>query len=281
MKNKVNLREDIIGIPLEAESPPWQSSTDTPENQLEYLGSRGPFANKCEDYELDPSLEKLVAGKRIAYVCPSPHLEGQKMGNLIDSYDLVVRVNQAFHIPEKSKDDYGARTDILMNCLNILKINALRSNLEYARSLKYIVCANLSMWDLPRVNSFLDEIGTPWHNVSDGYLFKINKEVGTISNTGLLGLVTLLNYDIKELYVTGMTFFNMNALGHVYYDKYQSEASKYKNFKTNEDGTPNAEDLRMDIHHQQPQIDYFRKILSKYYGNILTTDEYIKENFNL
>jgi hypothetical protein len=73
----------------------------------------------------------------------------------------------------------------------------------------------------------------------------------------------------------------MNTLGNVYYDKYQSEACKHNNFKTNGDGTPNVIDLRIDIHHQQPQIDYFRKILSKHHGDILTTDEYIKENFNL
>tara|TARA_A100001515_G_scaffold58173_1_gene45962 strand:- start:2192 stop:3037 length:846 start_codon:yes stop_codon:yes gene_type:complete len=276
-----DLKDNIVGIPLEENPPEWQSSTPVPEWQLKDLGTRGPFVSNYEDYKLDEGLSNLVSGKRIAYVCPSPHLKGQKMGSLIDSYDLVVRVNQAFHTPEDIKEDYGERTDVLMNCLNILKIQALYKNLEYARSLKYIVCPMVSMWDIQRVEAFLDYVGTPWHNVSDGYLFKIFKEVGTTCNTGLTGIITLLNYDIKELYVTGMTFFNMNNFGNVYHDAYQNEASKYNNFKINDDGCPNLKDLRMDIHHQQPQIDYFRKILSKHYGNTLFADDYIKQNFNL
>ena len=46
-----------------------------------------------------------------------------------------------------------------MNCLNINKINALREGIEFARSLKYIVCPMVSMWDIQRVHDFLDEIG--------------------------------------------------------------------------------------------------------------------------
>lgn len=275
------MKKSIIKIPFTENTPEWQSSTPTPEKQLADLGKRGPFVNNFRDYNFDQNFAKLIEGKRIAYVCPSPHLVGKKMGKYIDSYDLVVRVNQAYHMPKELWEDYGSRTDILMSCLNINKINALKEGMDFARSLKFIVCPMVSMWDLHRVNGFLDEIGTPWHNVCDGYLFKIFKEVGTTCNTGLTGLITMLNYDIKELFVTGMTFFNMNTFGKVYYDKYHDEAAKNNNFRQTAEKTPSIKDLRIDIHQQGPQIDYFNKILLHYYKKPITLDEYLKNNFNL
>ena len=274
-----DLNRSIVGIPLSNEAPPWHSSPPLPEIQLRYLGSRGPFVDGFRDYVKDEKLAKLLEGKRVAYVCPSPHLRGMKMGSHIDSHDLVVRVNQSYDMPEEDWEDYGSRTDILMNCLNIHKINALRTGIDFARSLKYIVCPMVSMWDVQRVHDFLDEVGTPWHNVCDGYLFKVFKEVGTTCNTGLMGIITLLNYDIKELYVTGMTFFNMNTFGEVYYDKYHKEAIKSGNFKEVEKGIPNFSDLRIDIHQQKPQIIYFHKMIYFHYGGMLTLDDYLEENF--
>jgi hypothetical protein len=273
------LKKTIIGIPLSKKTPRWDSSPPRPESQLADLGSRGPFVDGFRDYVKDEEFAKLIEGKRIAYVCPSPHLKGMKMGEYIDSHDLVVRVNQAYHMREEDWEDYGRRTDILMNCLNINKINALRENMDYARSLKYIVCPMVSMWDIQRVHDFLDETGTPWHNVCDGYLFKVFKEVGTTCNTGLMGVITLLNYDVKEVYVTGMTFFNMNTFGQVYYGKYHEEALKNGNFGEESKNIPNFADLRIDIHQQVPQINYFHKMVYFHHGRKLTLDDYLEENF--
>jgi len=274
------LKKDIIGIPLNNSSPQWQSSPPVPEVQLRDLGRRGPFISEYEDYKADKELAKLLKNKTIAYVCPSPHLRGQKTGEFIDSHDLVARVNQAYHMPEEEWEDYGKRTDILINCLNINKINALRKDMAFARSMKYIICPMVSMWDIGRVNDFLNEIGAPSHNVSDGYLFKIFKDVGTTCNTGLTGLVTILNYDIKNVYVTGMTFFNMNSFGQVYYEKYHNEAMKNNNFSEASKQIPRYSDLRMDIHHQQPQIDYFHKIIYFHYGRRMLLDDYLMNNFS-
>jgi hypothetical protein len=271
----------IINIPLSITPPQWQSSTPTPEMQLKDLGQRGNFVCSFKDYNYDKELAKFLDGKKIAYVCPSLHLQGLGNGEKIDSYDIVVRVNQAYDTIEKDWKDYGKKTDVMVNCLNINKINSLKENMSYAKSLKYIICPMVSMWDLYRVENFLDEIGQPWHNVCDGHLFKIFKEVGTICNTGLTGLMTLLNYDIKEVYLTGMSFFNMNKLGRVYGDTYHDAALKGSNFSSTPDRHPVVRDLRMDIHYQQPQIDFFVKILKEHWPKKLTVDDYIVEKFNL
>ena len=276
--------DEIIGIKMEDESPPWQSSPPPPEVQLQDLLSKG-FVGEFKDYERDERLAELVEGKRIAYVCPSPHLIGEGTGNLIDSYDLVARVNQNRAMLESQWNDCGRRTDILFNCVNILKLNALFSsrNTDYVRDLKFLINPTLSMWDIERQEHPLKLMehyfGIPWQNISDGHVFKIFKEVGTTVNTGLLGIITLLNYDIKELYVTGMTFFNMNSFGRVYTDEYHDDAVEFGNFGDTPDKSPTPESLRMDIHYQEPQIKYFQKIVDHYSDSCLTLDSYLTENF--
>lgn len=278
------LSDEIIGIKMEEETPPWQSSTPLPEDQLQDLLNKG-FVGEFKDYERDERLAELVEGKRIAYICPSPHLAGGGAGDLVDSYDLVARVNQNRAMPKSQWTDYGKRTDILFNCLNILKLNALFStrNIDYIRSLKFLVSPMLSMWDIERqeypLKMMEQHYGIPWQNINDGHVFKICKEVGTTVNTGLLGIITLLNYDIKELYVTGMTFFNMNSFGKVYADEYHDDAVKFGNFRDTPDKSPTPEDLRMDIHYQEPQIKYFQKIVDCYSDSCLTLDSYLTENF--
>tara|TARA_Y100000389_G_C17467150_1_gene526675 strand:- start:2978 stop:3826 length:849 start_codon:yes stop_codon:yes gene_type:complete len=275
------MKKNIIGIPVSHNLPPWQSSTLPPEYQLSDLGRRGSFVDGFRDYNYDQDLADFIKGKRIAYICPSPHLRGKKLGAWIDSHDLVVRVNQSFHMTEDLWEDYGKRTDILMNCMNIHKMNALYENMEFAKSLQYIVCPMVSMWDIGRVNTFLDDIGVPWHNVCDGYLFKVFRQVGTTCNTGLMGIMTLLNYDIKEVFVGGMSFFNMNKFGKIYFDKYHDEAAANSSIRDTADKIPNIADLRIDIHQQQPQIDYFAKILNVHYPDKLKVDDYLIQNFNL
>ena len=89
------MSESIIGIKCSEEPPEWQSSPPHPDVQLQ-INSRHNQVSQYEDYELEPELLNLVKGKRVAFVCPSPHLIGQGMGEFIDSFDLVVRVNQGF-----------------------------------------------------------------------------------------------------------------------------------------------------------------------------------------
>lgn len=101
-------------------------------------------------------------------------------------------------MPEQLWEDYGKRTDILVNCLNFNKIRALQENMDFTKSVKYLIQPQLSMWDIKKAEKIIHEWGAPFHNVCDGYLFKVNKEIGTTTNTGLLGVITLLNYNIKS-----------------------------------------------------------------------------------
>lgn len=287
-----DLKDEICGIKMSNVPPFWVSSVPSPEEQLIDLGQRGDFINCFEDYEKSEELEKLITGKRLAIVGPSPHLNGLGMGELIESYDLVIRINQHFPVPEHQWIDYGKRTDILFNCLNILKLRALGHSVsnhsEYLKSLKFILQPNLSMWDIERqentVRAIYNNLGKdiPWQNVSDGYIFKVCRQVGTICNTGLIGLAVLLNYDVEEIYLTGYTFYNMGKFGKIYNDVYHDEAVKHKNIIMTENREPSPKKLRMDIHDQQSQIYFFKCLIDEYNQKgkeIIKLDDYLEENF--
>jgi hypothetical protein len=275
--------DNIIGIPLAENAPEWQCSSGTPEWQLADLGRRADYlVSEFKDYVKDPELEKLISGKRLAFIGPAPSLDGLGLGELFDSYDLVVRINTAYHMPEQFWEDYGKRTDILVNCLNFNKIRALQENMDFTKSVKYLIQPQLSMWDIKKAEKIIHEWGAPFHNVCDGYLFKVNKEIGTTTNTGLLGVITLLNYNIKELYIGGFTFFDMGSKSGEYYNKaHLSQTIKYDPVQVVDNKLTSASLRLDDLHLQEPQILYFGKILRKYYGTKIQVDEYLRQNFNL
>lgn len=288
--NMNELSDEICGVKMSPTPPEWLSSTPSPEAQLYDLGKRG-FIDHFEDYKKSQELEKLVTGKRIAIVGPSPHLTGLGGGELIESYDLVVRINQHFSAPQHQWFDYGVRTDILFNCYNALKAQALYSSYiddpSHLKKIKFFLQANLSMWDINEADASLQHIlnaagGIPYQNISDGYIFKICAQAGTICNTGLIGLITLLNYDVEEIYLTGYTFYNMGSFGKIYNDVYHDEAVKYKNIKMTENREPTPANLRMDIHAQWPQIYFFKCIIDhqiRTNNRIIKMDDYLEENF--
>lgn len=58
----------------------------------------------------------LIYNKRIVLVGGAPYLKNN--GDKIDSYDTVIRVNASHSLTkEKTRKDYGSRTDILYHCL--------------------------------------------------------------------------------------------------------------------------------------------------------------------
>mgnify|MGYP001585961688 CR=1 FL=1 len=61
-------------------------------------------------YKRNESLEKILSGKTVILVGPSPYLSGKENGKLIDQYDIICRMNEVF--PVGQANDYGSRTDI-------------------------------------------------------------------------------------------------------------------------------------------------------------------------
>jgi len=241
---------------------------------------RPPDPRMFKDYERDEELANLIEGKRIAIVGPGAHLNGSNSGDLIDSYDIVIRAAQIFPIPEGEHKDRGSRTDITMHSFNQNQIPECLKHMEFFKSLKYVICSMVSSDFKQGHENFFSKLrneGIKVHKPEDAYLHKIFYNVGTCLNSGISGLITILNYDIKEVYITGFNFYNMGKYGNVYYDGYYNVTTGAGVIPRGKNGQMSAKTGRLDLHNQERQIEYVRNLV-KEKPELVKVDQYLKDN---
>ncbi|MCH6255233.1 glycosyltransferase family 29 protein [Puniceicoccaceae bacterium K14] len=163
----------------------------------------------------------LIRGRRVALVGPSESLVGK--GDEIDSYDLVVRLNNATHFyPFESNLSYdiGSRFDVLYclgwRDLRNANLSNNRPNLEY---LKFLVSAEVELsWidnedpfieDWIRQKHFRDiltECGVQYRYAKHDFLYGwLN---GYRPRMGFIALADLLMFEPAELKLFGFTFYH-------------------------------------------------------------------------
>lgn len=164
-------------------------------------------------------LSSYLKGKRVAIVGPAPSVVGSKQAELINSYDVVVRLNKALPVPKELREDVGTRCDILYNCMNpseecggIINISTLKKC-----KVKYLIGAyppvdkvgNTKLRIKTDTITFYTKNRSNWKNfcyTDKGHFLKLWKHM-RLPNTGTMAILDLLRFDIKELYITGITFF--------------------------------------------------------------------------
>ena len=164
-------------------------------------------------------LSSYLKGKRVAIVGPAPSVVGSKQAELINSYDVVVRLNKALPIPKELREDVGTRCDILYNCMNpseecggVINISTLKKC-----KVKYLIGAyppldkvgNTKLRIKSDTITFYTKNRSNWKNfcyTDKGHFLKLWKHM-RLPNTGTMAILDLLRFDIKELYITGITFF--------------------------------------------------------------------------
>jgi hypothetical protein len=162
----------------------------------------------------DQEFATYLKGKRIALVGPAPHMTGSKQGELIDSYDRVAKIGKAFQMSGDICDDVGKRIDILYNILNDhngaraageLNPEELKNQIDWLCSSNgYFFRCKLRHAIFQRKNKGQ----VPFHIIDRQYHNEFQQEVGGWLNSGFVAILDLLYYDIKELYITGITFFS-------------------------------------------------------------------------
>lgn len=196
----------------------------------------------------EPKLEEFLKDKRVAFVGPAPYLNGRCKGSLIDSYDVIVRIQHG--IP--NAEDYGSRTDIVQSCLNSNYGPPLVKHLEsipLEQRPKFVICNdtasqqrrdgswafvdeiyepifdNLSIpfVHLKNQDSTWDRWGLYWEIYAKQHIERFAKGSYTIYsanfNSGYGALNVLLGYSLKELAVFGVDFYNTGVP--------QNDAQKY------------------------------------------------------
>lgn len=189
--------------------------------------------------DADPRYEQLLNGKRVVVVGPSRTMVGTGQGGAIDSYDVVVRFNDAIeHMPftSHSAGDLGTRADIVY-CNQVF----LRKRIIGKRGIaperlvsacdragvKYIVCTNNSLsfgragepnphcCDADRNLAADFEAFRRRHCMTPALrLVYAASELltkwlqGNFGRTGFVAIADLLSFEIRHLHVMGMTFYH-------------------------------------------------------------------------
>ena len=161
------------------------------------------------------SYAEYLKNKKVAVIGPAPSIVGSNQGDLIDSYDVVCRLNHAIPVPTAMIQDIGSRTDVLYSTLKIPKtlsknINIVKDNVDwiigpYARK-DPAFTRHWNKYD----KIYGDNIPTYCAYTLEEYK-EIEKDVGIRPTIGLSTVINLLKFDVSEVYITGLTFFTGTA----------------------------------------------------------------------
>ena len=251
-------------------------------DQFQRLNPKSLFIKSSN---VNTELSSYLKDKRVAFVGPAPYMKGSNQGELIDSYDVVVRIQHG--IP--NEQDYGTRTDIIQSCLNS---NYGPPVIEHLKTLpvedkpKFVICnGTASQMKSDGTWAFVDEIYEPqfaelgvplvhlrnedtswdrwalyWEIYAKQHIEKFDKGVYTVYsanfNSGYGALNMLLRYPIKELAVFGLDFYNTGTP--------QTDEGKYTKQYTDtygSSGTPNGPDKV--LHDQLSQMMHCKNVLLK------------------
>jgi hypothetical protein len=168
------------------------------------------------------SYEAYLKNKRVVLVGPAPSIIDSKLGKNIDSFDVVVRLNKALPLKNHLIADIGSRTDILYNCMNPSEECGGKINYDVLQKagIKYLIGAyppleqmdNTKLRLRKDLHDFYRNSRGKLHDIKFGYFDHINYFTKLwnkmkLPNTGIMAILDLLQYDIKELHITGITFF--------------------------------------------------------------------------
>lgn len=236
-------------------------------------------------YQIDKKLLDFLKDKKVAIVGPSPHLIGKNKGDIIDSYDIVCRVNEVH--PTGYESDYGNRTDIVFHNCGTRFIDTFGQRLVeksiISKYLRYIICPcvksvgtdNWPTWPddyiSPVVDNFqrINIFNTPFYWIGIQNYRLVYNLFGSEPNAGQTAIFMLLNHHVEELLITGFSFYaqgNTPALAH-------------RPGHTNKD--LEAEPIGELGHTQGNQKDCFKLKIYEEFKDKIRVDSYLNELLSL
>ena len=243
------------------------------------------------EIEVRENLKELTRGKKVALVGPAPYLLGKGVGRALDEYDLICRVNDIIPPPE-IRGDYGSRTDIMFHNLGTPWMDGLKRKIqEYPDAfsqLKMVVCpviksdhseTNYLNW----ANHYVSNVVTNFkmvnrHDIPFCWIGiqaykQVYHQIGVEFNSGLGALTMLLNCPVKELLMTGFTFY-LGGSSHdeLYYEGHWDKGDLKKTTVGIQGGH--------GYHANMVQVNYFKKLMQSPEHNILI-DSYMKQILQL
>ena len=219
--------------------------------------------------------KKLLENKKVCLVGPAEYVDKEfhNHGKIIDSFDIVIRINNFINTDESLYNNYGKRMDVLITSLwhdfrntychkesyseeNIdkpLLIYYQNGRLKKLFISFFLTNDNITICEQPKRN--LDE------------LLKLIKN----PTTGMIAVFECLKCSPEELYITGFTFGGDK--------KHKSYVDKYYKFWTPEKKLVNEKGFA-GIHNVSSEFDLIKKLIKNNKNFVL--DPYLrKEIFHL
>ena len=171
-----------------------------------------PFAEQESSSRQNASKAKFneaLRNSRVALVGPSSTVIGSGQKKLLEEFDYIARMNFQWPVPPHLDADIGSRMDILYHCCN--GDYDISSILSDAFLQTKFVCYERNI-DARLLYGFCAEHQIPSIDISDVYE-ELSKQLVGEANTGLAAIQHLASAPLKELYITGLTFFQRPYYG--------------------------------------------------------------------
>jgi hypothetical protein len=185
-----------------------------------------------------------LTGKRIALVGPANTLKELREGEKIDSYDVVVRANGPQPLHRGLREYMGSRTDIFYT--NAVRQQDRRGQIDTRELSVDFVCCYFSAQN--RMALKKDKVPKSKHRFFDHHLWRALKTATRYDpHTGIYAIYELFLCHPKELYVTGMTFYQDGHLA--YMPEYRSSGwdGFYKSWAKADRHTRHDADRELDL----------------------------------
>jgi len=148
----------------------------------------------------DDYLDELLKGKRVVITGPSRCVMSNPSG-YIDSFDIVARINHQWPIPEDKKANFGSRMDLMYHCCS--GVDPVKNIFVDFHPL-WVGYGDGKITESHILKSYLTQHGIRHQRMND-FHDKWRAILGTPPQTGFYALLHLLEHDIQELYITGIT----------------------------------------------------------------------------
>jgi hypothetical protein len=139
------------------------------------------------------NFETLIKNKNVVIVGPANYLTNSEHGKIIDSYDVVVKINGLLY--NNNPKDYGLRVDVLVTNMEFIRNNQLTDDLLTDKGVKSILCK--------RIFDETTKIPFKILEIPNHPLFK---DKSTPLN-GINAINEIINNEPSELYITGFDFY--------------------------------------------------------------------------
>lgn len=191
----------------------------------------------------------LLKGKRVAIVGPAPSATGTGLGDYIDKFDVVIRLNKAPYqlIKGMYKEDIGTKFDILMHSYLENELSGggkLDFSLYEQLGIQYVVNPIPTKFGKRLIFNFYKKYIKPskTYIVPSGEFKRMVERFGQYRpTTGFGALFFLLNSPLQELYITGFTFFKTATYAAGYRDHLMDSKANDDHIKQTKQHDPDLE----------------------------------------